>query len=607
MLHSITCIGALSAPQSQIATELINDNMLWINSWSVTPSAISLGDPVTIKYSAVDSRVYNTFKRYLVETSRHITINRANGRILGRKAFPEQLAREHLHRQHNSTAGTYYYVADMLDSAKREARAPLVTTVTVSSVSTSGYTLTVNSTNPSSGVGITVSPADNNALGNGTTNFVRTYNKNTQVTLTAPPTASGNNFSSWTNCDSATSTMCTVTLAASRTVTANYGTATLAFSPAPGTYSTTQTVTISDSAAGASIFYTTDGTTPTTSSTPYNGPITVSATETIEAIASVSGNSIGAVATAAYTIAAPVVNITGEWNWVGGSNIAGAASVPGTLGVAAPGNVPGARMHATSWTDGSGNLWLFGGCSSNCNGGSNDLWEFSPSTNEWTLVNGGGQTVYGTKGVPAAANVPPGRWGASSWIDSSGKLWLFGGHDFFDTDDNDFYFNDLWNYNPATKEWTWVNGTNSWQDYGVTGTQGIPDPANVPSGRYGAVSWIDSSGNLWLFGGFGNANGWYVPFNDLWRYTPATNEWTWMNGYGDAESDVYGTKGVPSASNIPGSRMGAASWTDSSGNFWLFGGWRGWCCSGYQASLNNLWEFNPSTRCMNLGERSKNS
>jgi len=55
MLHNMTCLGALPATQSQILAQLQNDNMLWINSWSETPSAISVNDPVTIGYSAVDS------------------------------------------------------------------------------------------------------------------------------------------------------------------------------------------------------------------------------------------------------------------------------------------------------------------------------------------------------------------------------------------------------------------------------------------------------------------------------------------------------------------------------------------------------------------------
>jgi hypothetical protein len=77
-----------------------------------------------------------------------------------------------------------------------------------------------------------------------------------------------------------------------------------AFSPAPGTYTSPQSVTISDATSGTTIYYTTNGSTPTTSSTVYSGPITVSATETLQAIAAATGYTNSPVATAAYTIAA---------------------------------------------------------------------------------------------------------------------------------------------------------------------------------------------------------------------------------------------------------------------------------------------------------------
>jgi uncharacterized repeat protein (TIGR03803 family) len=81
--------------------------------------------------------------------------------------------------------------------------------------------------------------------------------------------------------------------------------ATPVFSPAGGTYTSPQTVTISDLTSGATIYYTTNGTTPTTSSAKYTAAITVSATETLEAIAVASGDANSAVASATYTIQNP--------------------------------------------------------------------------------------------------------------------------------------------------------------------------------------------------------------------------------------------------------------------------------------------------------------
>ncbi len=88
--------------------------------------------------------------------------------------------------------------------------------------------------------------------------------------------------------------------------------ATPTFSPAPGTYNSTQSVRLSDTVAGATIYYTTDGSTPSTSSNVYSGAISVPATTTIQAIATAPGFATSAVASGTYTIqgqaAAPTFN-----------------------------------------------------------------------------------------------------------------------------------------------------------------------------------------------------------------------------------------------------------------------------------------------------------
>jgi hypothetical protein len=74
------------------------------------------------------------------------------------------------------------------------------------------------------------------------------------------------------------------------------------YSPAGGTYTTAQSVTLSSTTPGATFYYTTDGTWPKTSSTLYSGPITVSKNTTLKAIAIASGYGESLVASGAYTI-----------------------------------------------------------------------------------------------------------------------------------------------------------------------------------------------------------------------------------------------------------------------------------------------------------------
>jgi len=278
-----------------------------------------------------------------------------------------------------------------------------------------------------------------------------------------------------------------------------------------------------------------------------------------------------------------------NWTWVSGSNMVDQIGSYGTQGVAATGNVPGARNSSVSWIDSSGNLWLFGGFGLDSTGLTgcdlNDLWKYNGTNWTWMggSIYGGEAGSYGTKGVAAAGNVPGARDGSVSWIDSSGNLWLFGGYG-YDSAGYDCHLNDLWKFDGTN--WTWVSGSNTGGQSGSYGTQGVAAAGNVPGARWASVSWTDSSGNLWLFGGWGHDSaGNYDLLNDLWKYN-GTN-WTWVSGSNTVDqAGSYGTKGVTAAGNVPGARDGSVSWTDSSGNLWLFGG------EGID-SAGNLWRYQP--------------
>lgn len=103
------------------------------------------------------------------------------------------------------------------------------------------------------------------------------------------------------------------------------------FNPQPGNYSSAQSVTITDSTPGAAIYYTTDGSTPSPSSTRYTAPVTISATTTLQAIAVASGYANSAVAKGVYTISSgsTVINY-GSGFTTSGLTFNGSAKLNGT-------------------------------------------------------------------------------------------------------------------------------------------------------------------------------------------------------------------------------------------------------------------------------------
>jgi galactose oxidase-like protein/Kelch motif protein len=331
-------------------------------------------------------------------------------------------------------------------------------------------------------------------------------------------------------------------------------------------------------------------------------------------------------------------NYTGtEGTW---SQVAGPGGVDQT-GVYTGGTLnPGSRTNAASWTDASGNFWLFGGRGYDANGSLgdlNDLWEYTGG--HWVWVSGAATNqanqngIYGSQGVAATSNMPGGREEAAAWADASGNLWLFGGEGEDSVGTANGILNDLWMYNITNNQWTWVAGSKLANQTGIypaqpvvgsvatttaAGTCGLAvgdaplscSPISLtgaaPGSRWGASAWIDGGGNLWLFGGWGldstgtNGNG---ALNDVWVYTPNSTPgqlgtWAWIKGSNTgAQNGAYGNEVYPwetHYTDTPGGRSNAASWVDQRHQFWMFGG------LGYDSTsttgngyLNDMWRYVP--------------
>jgi gliding motility-associated-like protein len=293
----------------------------------------------------------------------------------------------------------------------------------------------------------------------------------------------------------------------------------------------------------------------------------------------------------------------GLWTWMKGSTT---PDFPGNFGVQtvpAASNEPPAVYEAAEWTDNNGNFWIFGGITTGVSGGTyhSALWRYDPVANTWTWMKGpsafSSTSVFGVQGVPSPANYPSGRgFGAVSWTDLNNNLWLFGGCG-LDINGSDTYLNELWMYSIATNEWTWMGGSQTGNSAGNFGIQGVPAPTNQPPSKCEtSVSWVDANGDLWTYGGLS------LPpvnsYDDVWRYSIATNTWTWMSGQTPSPTisftqPNYGTLGVPSPTNTPGTRQAYAHWQDNQGRFWLFGGYP--IAGSPQNNTADMWMYDPAT------------
>jgi gliding motility-associated-like protein len=340
----------------------------------------------------------------------------------------------------------------------------------------------------------------------------------------------------------------------------------------------------------------------------------------------------------------------GKWIWMKGAKSCDDAGNYGTMGVEAPANEPPSRYQCAYWTDLNGDFWVFGGSGVDNIGGYvtfNDMWRFKPSTNNWTWMNG---PQYGTNstGTSGAIGVPSVNWcpsargyGAACWTDNNGFLWLMGGSgagddlwkyniatnewtlmkgapggftpptygtlgvasptntpgyfsemksNWTDKDNNLWMIGNwnetMWKYLTATNEWVWMKGSqaNTSASYG---TLGVEAASNQPTGRWSYTKWKDLNGLFYIFAGYDNNGG----KNDVWRFNPVTNNWTWVNGP-QAVDDPGSTPAfcTKSGAITPRSRMEnqTVSTVGCTNAFWNFGGYyQNWASN----SLNDLWVY----------------
>ncbi|HET9236747.1 MAG TPA: kelch repeat-containing protein [Oligoflexus sp.] len=205
------------------------------------------------------------------------------------------------------------------------------------------------------------------------------------------------------------------------------------------------------------------------------------------------------------------------WAMINGSNL---HDNPGDA------TMPSARRWTMQWKAPNGLVWLFGGhgAASNGVGYLNDMWSYNSATNTWTRFGGpdfiNGTMVSGMRSVSSNIIWPASRFAATTWTSSDGKLYMFGGDGRTTNWGNSGYLSDIWNFDPLTGQWTWLAGL-------TQNSNGVESPwASLPGGyvpqgtfssltpgsRSNAMSWPDSSGNVYIFGGVSN----YGYFNDLW-------------------------------------------------------------------------------------------
>lgn len=279
-----------------------------------------------------------------------------------------------------------------------------------------------------------------------------------------------------------------------------------------------------------------------------------------------------------------------NWTWVKGffttNGYSKFSSTPGEI------TTPGGRHGTAYWQDNDGVFWMFGGHGYHTSGRQrslNDLWKFTEEDG-WDMVAisedwkaDGAHGTYGDDLIMLDEHMneetvkwwPLTRVRSSFWYDeNTGLLWLFGG-EYKESGIQSYWISDLWTFDGES--WECKNGDAT--------PNFSPDLQNKrPSARCGASIWTDSSGKLWLFGGYGIVDDQPRSLNDLWHFK--NNKWTMVEDINLQLNDSF-----VQSNKRPGPRAYAALWKDSNNTVWMFGGEGSNTDANRDAPLNDLWKF----------------
>lgn len=259
-------------------------------------------------------------------------------------------------------------------------------------------------------------------------------------------------------------------------------------------------------------------------------------------------------------------------------------------------NVPGAVRLSSMWSSTNKNLYAFGGADAS-NKHKNDLWKFNSLTNNWTKISNGtlnGEGNFGTKGIESATNIPPALVHTTTWSDSSGNLFLFGGKM-----SNGNEYNTVWKYSISTNMWSWIGGTDQPNINGVYNSIGQENTLNLPSARFGACTFKDLQGNIFIYGGYHNTPSQGYNYNDVWKFNPANGLWTWMKGSQTSTENIASAVGIENNENLPGTLYSyydnpkPNNWTDKNGNFWIHVNYY-------------MWKYTPSSNSWTIMKKTGN-